>query len=113
MKEECLRAMAQVSNHVATLFTSIAETMFSLQPCCLGSPGDETQSAYYPGPLRVGSDEIAKVSQVMEDNGVLPEITRVRKIMEGENIVYEVLQASVETDCGNQILNLPQLGFVE
>ena len=97
MKQESLEAICQISSHATALFTSIAIPISSSQPSSLGYPTGETQSAYYPGALPITPDEIAEVSQIMEDNGVLPENTRIEKVVEGETTVYKVLQASVET----------------
>ncbi|KAL8781442.1 MAG: hypothetical protein Q9213_005994 [Squamulea squamosa] len=70
--------------------------MFSPQPSSLGYPSEKTQSAYYPGEAQISPDEVTFVSRTMENLGILPENTRIRKIYESDQIVFEVLQASVE-----------------
>jgi dipeptidyl-peptidase-3 len=54
-------------------------------------------SNYYPG-LQVSRDEIATVSKVMEAASIEPENTRLRKIVDNDENIFEVLQASAETD---------------
>ncbi|KAI4188464.1 MAG: hypothetical protein L6R41_002143 [Letrouitia leprolyta] len=104
MPEDALQAIAFVSDRATALFTSIAEPMFSPQPSSLGFPTEQTQSAYYPGEARVNSEEVAYVSQIMEQNGIHPENTRIRKIYEDGKVVFEVLQASVETSDATKVL---------
>ena len=81
--------------------------MFSSQPSSLGYPGDKTQSCYYPGDQRLSSNEILKVSQCLEDHGILPENTRIQKVLEDEKIIYKVHQASTEKDAGDRRIELP------
>jgi dipeptidyl-peptidase III len=52
-------------------------------------------------------EEIAEVSKTLESHGIWPENTRIKKILTPENLTYEVLQASVETDAGGQLFKLP------
>ena len=88
---------------------SVVTAMYSSQPSSLGYPTNETQSAYYPGALPINPDEIAQVSHIMEENGVLPENTRIKKVLEDEDVVYKVLQASVETGHNVQNIKLPHM----
>ncbi|KAI4159194.1 MAG: hypothetical protein LQ342_006777 [Letrouitia transgressa] len=71
--------------------------MYSPQPSSLGYPSKETQSTYYPSSLSITAEEVANVSRAMEINGILPENTRIRKTIQDSKVVFEVLQASVET----------------
>jgi dipeptidyl-peptidase-3 len=64
----------------------------------LGYPGDLAQSSYYPGECIVTKEEIALVSQAMEERSVYPENTRIRKVQVDDTSVFEVLQASVLKD---------------
>ena len=68
--------------------------MYSSHPSSLGFPGSKTQSAYYPGDYAITKEEIADISNLMEQNGVLPENTRIQKRMKGDKTIYEVRQAS-------------------
>ncbi|KAL8936847.1 MAG: hypothetical protein Q9216_004714 [Gyalolechia sp. 2 TL-2023] len=104
MQEESLKAIALVSDRATALFTSIARSMFSPQPSSLGYPTEQTQSAYYPGEAQITLDEVAYVSQIMENHGIYPENTRVRKAHEGGQVVFEVLQASVVTGDAVKVL---------
>lgn len=70
--------------------------MVSTPPYSLGYPGDQAQSAYYPGVCRITLDEIAMVSRALEENSVFPENTRIQKVASSGMPVFEVLQASVE-----------------
>ncbi len=105
-----LQTMSRSSEEVYDLFVKVARPMFSPQPSTLGYPSRKSQSSYYPGPLQISRDEVALVSRAMEDNGILPENTRVRKIKAEEGqTVYEILQASVETDAESRIVEAPGL----
>ncbi|KAL9591610.1 MAG: hypothetical protein Q9179_007548 [Wetmoreana sp. 5 TL-2023] len=109
MRQESLKAICQSSSRATSLFTSIAIPIFSSQPSSLGYPTDETQSAYYPGTFPITPEEIAEVSHIMEDNGILPENTRIEKVAEGGSTVYNVLQASVETASSDRSFHSPKL----
>lgn len=80
--------------------------MITKPPLSLGFPSDLAQSSYYPGDQRIGKDEIALVSQALEDRFIYPENTRVRKIHSLEQPVFEVLQASVQQDSAAQEFSL-------
>ncbi|KAL9607596.1 MAG: hypothetical protein Q9167_007500 [Letrouitia subvulpina] len=97
--------LASSTNKARTLFARIAEPIYSLKPSSLGYPSQETQSAYYPGSHQTSAEEIAYVSQTMEINGILPENTRIRKTFRDGKVVFELLQASVETSDSSQELN--------
>ncbi len=97
MEKESFEAIVKQSDRATALFAEISDSIFSPLPSSLGYPSKNAQSAYYPGLLPITPQEIADVSRVMEDNGILPENTRVRKVYEMGRSVYEVLQAAVET----------------
>jgi len=82
--------------------------MFSMPPYAIGYPGDRTQSGYYLGD-RVSPDELTKVSKVLEEHSIEPENTRLRKHAEGPEVVYDILQASVEKDKSPRELKAPGL----
>lgn len=81
--------------------------MMAKPPLSLGFPSDLTQSAYYPGDQRIGKDEIALVSQALEERLIFSENTRIRKMHSLKQPIYEVLQASVQTDVSVQEFSLP------
>ena len=94
--------MASTSIRASMIFASVEKAMFSPQPSSLGFPGDETQSCYYPGDHKLSFDEISHVSQCLEENGILPENTRVQKVFENRQMIYQVHQASVEQEASSQ-----------
>ncbi|KAL9615522.1 MAG: hypothetical protein Q9167_000035 [Letrouitia subvulpina] len=98
LKLESMEAVSRVSEKTENLFYSVAQAMYALQPSSLGFPGNGTQSAYYPSDLAFSKEEIAAVSKLMEQNGVLPENTRIQKKMQGGLAIYDVLQASSLVD---------------
>ena len=92
------------------IFASIEKPMFSSQPSSLGFPGDKTQSCYYPGDHKLNPEEIFQVSQCLENNNILPENTRIQKVFEGDKVIYQVHQASVEKEDNSQrAIEMPDL----
>ena len=106
LKVESMEAISHVSNETERLLHSVAQAMYSPQPSSLGFRGNETQSAYYPSDLAFTKEEVADVSDLLEQSGVLPENTRIRKKMQGGEAIYEVLQASSLFDPHVQTLKL-------
>ena len=104
LKLESLRAIFGASGVTQNLFDWVAQALYAQQPSSLGFPGGETQSTYYPGDSLITKQEIADVSDVMELHGILPENTRIRKWMQGEQAVYDILQASSCFDTHTQSL---------
>ena len=102
MNAKSLQAMASTSERASTILASIEKPIFSSQPSSLGFPGDKTQSCYYPGDHKISPDEISQISQCLEENHVLPENTRIRKVFVGDRAIYQVHQASVERETGSQ-----------
>ncbi|OBT61231.1 hypothetical protein VE03_09671 [Pseudogymnoascus sp. 23342-1-I1] len=94
---EVLQKIASISPTGKSALEQIVDQMLSVPPSSLGFPGENTCSNYYPGNERITREEIAAVSRALEKHSIEPENTRVRKIVEGGNIIFEVLQASVET----------------
>ncbi len=72
--------------------------MLARRPSNLGFPSDIAQSSYYPGQARMSRQEIARVSQILEDNSIYAENTRIRKVHEDGKTRFEVLQGSIERD---------------
>lgn len=75
--------------------------LLAVPPFSLGYPSKSAQSAYYPGPEPISQQEIAKVSEAMEQHSIGPENTRVRKLFAHGKPVYQLLQASAETGVSN------------
>lgn len=77
------------------------EAMTAVPPYGLGFPGEDAQSQYYPGAQRLQRREIANISRLMEQEGVYPENTRIRKdLAESGETVYALMIASIE-DAGS------------
>ena len=89
--------MASISPKTATALEKVIHPMLAVPPFSLGFPDERNQSNYYPGEGRVSKEDIAAVAKVMEKHSIEPENTRIRKIMEGTKITFEILQASAET----------------
>ena len=104
---ESLGAIFGMSEVTQSLFDQVAQPIYAHQPSSLGFPGGETQSTYYPGDCLITKQEIANVSDVMEQHGILPENTRIRKWMQGDEAVYDILQASSSSDPHAQSLQTP------
>lgn len=61
--QESLKKLGSVSAAASQLHADIATPMLAPRPSSLGFPSDVAQSSYYPGDLRVSSDEISRVSR--------------------------------------------------
>jgi dipeptidyl-peptidase-3 len=90
--------IASISQRATELWAQIGGRLLSKPPFSLGFPSETTTSAYYPGPSRITKDEVSMVSRVMEQHHIFPENTRLRKTEVDNTTVYDILQASVETD---------------
>ena len=73
----------------------IAGPLLSTPPFALGYPGENSQSAYYPGEP-ISLEEVVKMSEFMERHSVGPENTRLRKLIVDGIPIYHLSQASVE-----------------
>jgi dipeptidyl-peptidase-3 len=102
-----LETLASRSSKLKSLYEKISPQMFNIPPYGLGFPCMEAQSAYYPGPMTITQNEIAMVSQALEERKVLPENTRIRKLEKSGTVRFEVLQASVEDDIQPPTFLLP------
>lgn len=96
--QDSFTAICRTSKRATQLLGSIIASIYSSQPSSLGYPGIRTQSAYYLGDTAITPKEIAEVSQTMQTQGILPENTRIQKLVNGSDVSYVVLQASVEAD---------------
>lgn len=109
---EFFQKLAAVSVRATELYKVIEHALFSKPPFSLGYPSDTTTSAYYPGPARITKDEISLISRVMQEHQIYPENTRLRKTDTSGQRVYDILQASVETDAEPIILTTDITGDV-
>lgn len=94
MTEIALRKMASISSAATASLEEIIYAILSITPSTLGL----LESTYYPGDNQITTDEIAAVARVMEKHDLEPENTRVRKSKDGDKIVYDILQASAQTN---------------
>jgi len=72
--------------------------MLARRPSSLGFPSDVAQSFYYPGEARMNREEITRVSEILEENAIYAENTRIRKVVVDGTPRFEVLQGSIESD---------------
>lgn len=96
---EPLKKLAARSSRLQELYEEFSKEIFSVPPFNLGFPSDTAQSAYYPGPCDIRSEEAEVISQVLQENSIFPENTRIRKSMECTETgthIYDVLLASAE-----------------
>jgi dipeptidyl-peptidase-3 len=95
------KLVRKVTDDDAVVVT-VVEGMVGYPPYRLGYPSDTTISSYYPG-ARITRDEITAIAKSLERHGIEPENTRVRKAEKKNEVVYELLQASSETDDSQSI----------
>lgn len=96
---EPLKRLAARSSKIQELYEEFSEAILSVPPFNLGFPSDTAQSAYYPGPGDITSKEVEVISQVLQENSIFPENTRIRKSMKSTETgtqVYDVLIASAD-----------------
>lgn len=70
--------------------------MLAVPPFSLGLPNGNSMSNYYPGEEYITREDISAVSRALEKHSIEPENTRVRKIVDGDKCIFEVLQASAD-----------------
>lgn len=73
--------------------------MLAVPPFSLGFPDGSNQSNYYPSEERITEADITAIAEVMEKHSIEPENTRVRKIVNGNQLTFEILQASADPAC--------------
>ena len=99
ISRDSLWKLACISAEATEILERIIDAVYSLPPHSLGFPNTDSMSNYYPGSGRMTKEEIAKVSSVLDSNDIGPENTRIRKVTDGDTVIYHVLQAS--TDYGS------------
>ncbi|KAK6507658.1 hypothetical protein TWF481_006083 [Arthrobotrys musiformis] len=98
VSEETLRKIANISPSTSQALEKVIGPMISELPHSIGFPSDTEQSSYYPGDEIISREEIAAVSEIMGKQLIEPENTRLRKIIENGQTIFELLQASSEKD---------------
>jgi hypothetical protein len=97
VRKESPRKILQFSGAEQSTIDIVVEGMIGVTSYRLGYPSATAISNYYPGD-RISREEIAVVGKSMQEHGIEPENTRVRKGLKGGKVVYEVHQASSDTD---------------
>ncbi|KAK1145532.1 hypothetical protein N8T08_004090 [Aspergillus melleus] len=93
--KECLDRLASFSPYAGELLPTVKAPMLAKIPSSLGPPGPLTQLTYYLGDdVLASSDDIAAISNCMEEAGILSENTRLRKNQDTDEFAYDILQAS-------------------
>ena len=75
------------------LYTELGPRLQDSQPAHLGFTSPSSQTCYYIGEP-ISREEVAVVSDLMEEHCILPENTRIRKSMTDDQARYEILSAS-------------------
>lgn len=98
--------MVSGSEEATVLLGRVKHDLFARPPFSIGYPSDTTQSQYYPANDRqLDKDEIKSVSNSLQTKGLWLENTRLRKAGTKDGEVFEVLQASIETDSAIEVTN--------
>lgn len=103
LSAEALRRIAAVSTKTKNALEKIMSPLLAVPPFNFGYPSKNAQSAYYPGSEPISLQEVAKVSESMQQHSIEPENTRLRKTLEDGKTVYQLLQASAETGDNRQL----------
>ncbi|PYH64693.1 dipeptidyl peptidase III [Aspergillus vadensis CBS 113365] len=99
VSEEALTSLASVSSSASRILGQIKDPMISPLPSSLGHPGPYTQSSYYLGEdCLKSSEDIATISNLMGDQLILPENTRLKAYQDSDTRFYDIMQASVAED---------------
>ncbi|KAK4197328.1 dipeptidyl peptidase III [Triangularia verruculosa] len=96
VSKETLRKMASISPEATATLEQVLDQMVATPPYTLGFPSKTAQSSYYIGDEPISSEDVSVVTKVMERHNIWPENTRLRKIMDGNKPVFEILQATSE-----------------
>ncbi|KAI9668386.1 MAG: hypothetical protein M1831_001140 [Alyxoria varia] len=104
---ESFKKLASASPRASVLCEKVATSIFSVPPYGLGFPSKNAQSAYYPGDP-VTQEEVDIVSRTMDVQSVLPENTRVRKVPNDSESIFEVLQGSTKEE-SLAAISIPEL----
>ena len=100
-----LKRLSETSHRAQTLYNEIEHEILAEHPSSLGFPSSVAQSAYYLGEPAIGRNEVATLSQTLEQHSIEPENTRLKKTVAAGQTIYEILQASVERDLRSQRLD--------
>jgi len=87
---------------------NLVDGMTAVPPQSTGYPRDTVVSSYYLGD-RITRTDIKEVQLFMQEEGVEPENTRVRKTIYNGNAIFEILRASTRTG-SSELTTAAQLG---
>lgn len=104
MSDTFLRAISTCSSLASQIYEVIAGPVLARRPSSLGFPSDVAQSFYYPGEVCISREEVKRVSEILEENSIYAENTRIRKANVDGTARFEVLQGSIENDDSPQEL---------
>jgi dipeptidyl-peptidase-3 len=90
--------MAEISVKTKASLDRMIGPLLAVPPFSLGYTSKNAQSGYYPSDQPLTQDEIDKVSEAMNKESIGPENTRVRKVIMDGKPVFQLLQASAESD---------------
>ncbi|PWY95533.1 dipeptidyl peptidase III [Aspergillus sclerotioniger CBS 115572] len=97
--EGTLTRLASASSSASKVLEKIKGPMLSALPHSLGRPGPLTQSSYYLGESCLeSSEDVSRISKLMEDQCILPENTRLKRYTSSGTDCYDIVQASVVED---------------
>lgn len=93
VSQQFVDSLTSKSPRAKRLANDCLDSMFSSRPGILGYPSSAAQSTYYPNPIAV--QEVQMVSDMMVQNGIGVENTRIVKNLEADhekNYVFDILQ---------------------
>ena len=108
LRKESLEKIVGCVGMTGSAAENLVEGMTAVPPQNTGYPSDLVVSSYYLGD-RITRTEIKEVQLYMQEQGVEPENTRVRKTIHNGNAILDILQASTQTGSG-KLTTATQLG---
>jgi dipeptidyl-peptidase-3 len=86
--------LASCEKEAADLYALVEDDIYDTSPGSMGYPSDGLMSNYYPDSPNISKEEIDGVQAFLESKKIYSENTRLRKIREDDQVVYELLIAS-------------------
>ncbi|KAI4915279.1 hypothetical protein J4E85_010404 [Alternaria conjuncta] len=108
LRKESLEKIVGCVGMTGSAAENLVEGMTAVPPQNTGYPSDLVVSSYYLGD-RITRTEIKEVQLYMQEQGVEPENTRVRKTIHNGNAIFDIFQASTQTGSG-KLTTATQLG---
>ncbi|KAI4685081.1 hypothetical protein J4E81_008893 [Alternaria sp. BMP 2799] len=99
LRKESLEKIVRCVGMKGSAAENLVEDMTAVPPQNTGYTSDTAVSSYYLGD-RITRTEIKEIQLFMQEQGIEPENTRVRKTIDDGNAVFKVLLASAETGTG-------------